>query len=326
MGSNCCAQSAAGENGSPEAHAVAKGAMIDKSLLHAKTIDQMEQEKIHKPAPELVTKTEMLEIPKSLQSILQKRGEFKPPDECLQELAADMDDLPELGPFRYIDGTTYFGQYRKGLRYGKGIQFFPAAGLWYEGLFRDDHPDLYGRFYTLTNGQFTEGTHMRGIATGEGEILYREGGTYRGGLLEGKPHGTGVEFVGGNRYEGKFRRGVRNGMGVMHYEDGSKYEGEFVNRAMHGRGRYEWNDKRVYEGDFKLNQMDGQGVFSWPDGRRYVGEYKKDKKHGYGEFTFKDGRVYRGNWIDGRQDGVGEISETNGKVSKGIWKDGTKIR
>ena|SRR3990167_2565911 len=326
MGSNCCTQSLTGDYGSPNVDTAVKGGVVDKTLLQSKRLDHSEQEKLHKPASELVSPAVMLQIPKLLQEILQKRGELKPPPEYLQQLPADIDDLPELGPYRYSDGSVYRGQYRSGQRQGKGVQFMPGNGLWYDGLFRGDCPDLYGRFFWLGTEQFVEGTHHGGVLSGDGEILFKEGGYYRGMLQDAKPHGVGVEIFGGNKYEGRFRRGVRHGMGVMFYEDGSKYEGEFANRAMHGRGRYEWPDKRVYEGEFKVNQMDGQGVFTWPDGRRYVGEYRKDKKHGYGEFVFKDGRVYRGNWIDGRQDGVGEITDQEGKISKGIWKDGTKIR
>ena len=44
------------------------------------------------------------------------------------------------------------------------------------------------------------------------------------------------EWLDGEKYEGEYRNGTKNGKGVLKFLDGSYYEGEFLNNEIHGKG------------------------------------------------------------------------------------------
>jgi hypothetical protein len=50
-------------------------------------------------------------------------------------------------------------------------------------------------------------------------------------------HGSGVEiYPDGNRFEGMFKEGKKNGEGTYYLFDGTVYKGEWVNGRIEGEG------------------------------------------------------------------------------------------
>jgi hypothetical protein len=49
----------------------------------------------------------------------------------------------------------------------------------------------------------------------------------------------------GSRYEGSYKNGRKEGMGVYFWSDGSKYLGNWSDNKIQGFGRYTWLDGRV---------------------------------------------------------------------------------
>jgi len=58
-----------------------------------------------------------------------------------------------------------------------------------------------------------------------------------------------------NRYEGEWRDGKRNGIGVFYYSNGSKYQGEWVDNLKEGFAIFTYEDGRVFKGQFKSDKM-----------------------------------------------------------------------
>ena len=60
---------------------------------------------------------------------------------------------------------------------------------------------------------------------------------YEGNWKNGKPDGLGVlTIIDGPKYQGGFSNGVKNGYGLLSWQDGKVYAGEFQNNDMHGFG------------------------------------------------------------------------------------------
>lgn len=89
---------------------------------------------------------------------------------------------------------------------------------------------------------------------------------------------------------------VFNGQGIRVYESGDKYEGEFINGAREGRGTYIWKNGNKYIGEWESNDLNGHGIFYWANGDRYEGEWKNGNREGEGTLTLANGVVNRGEW------------------------------
>ena len=70
----------------------------------------------------------------------------------------------------------------------------------------------------------------------------------------------------GRRYEGDRKNNLKEGKGILYFQNGDKYEGEFKN-----------------------DKMDGKGVLYYANGEKFKGKFKEDKKIGKGKYFFKDG-------------------------------------
>ena len=63
------------------------------------------------------------------------------------------------------------------------------------------------------------------------------------------------------RYEGEYRRGVKEGTGTFIYPDGSKYEGEWKAGVRAGLGKYTYANGDWYEGSWNDSYKEGYGVY-----------------------------------------------------------------
>src|SRR5262245_20407715 len=74
-----------------------------------------------------------------------------------------------------------------------------------------------------------------------GKVTYYTG-TYDGQLVNGQPDGYGVYvFKSGNRYQGQFRNGIKEGRGKFTWvSSGNTYDGQWKNDNRNGKGLFLW--------------------------------------------------------------------------------------
>ena len=155
-------------------------------------------------------------------------------------------------------------------------------------------------------------------------IRFDNGDIYEGEVDEdGRPFGNGIyTWTDGERYEGEWRDGVRNGQGTQILPDGRRYEGEWKDDTRNGWGVFTWPDGGRYEGEWKDGSRNGQGTQLFSDGRRYEGEWKDDVWHGKGTLYLPDGTRYEGDFINDSVAGKGVCTYSDGRHYEGEWKDG----
>lgn len=116
------------------------------------------------------------------------------------------------------------------------------------------------------------------------------------------------EYADGTRYYGLIKNGrPADGRATMVFANGNRYDGEFQDGRRNGCGTYSFANGRRYIGQFKMDQFDGLGIWLLGDGDRYVGAFKDNRCNGEGIFLFKDGSFKRGTWQNGEL--------VNGKLS-----------
>lgn len=262
-----------------------------------------------------------------------------------KKLTEEFLEYPIYNPVQLENGCIYVGQWKltherqsqppsplrtssafiHAVRHGRGKQFWPDGAI-YEGFWRDDKADGYGRLIH-TDGDYYEGEWRNDKAHGKGVYFHPNGTFYDGDWEYDLQEGYGTEkYADGSVYTGDFKGGVKNGQGRFKWTDGSSYFGNFKDNKLEGKGRYEWADGRTYDGEWADGKMNGYGVFVWKDGRRYEGYYKDDKKHGFGVYDLGDGRKYEGEWKYGLQDGKGRFTNQTGKTRSGIWNLGKRVQ
>jgi len=133
----------------------------------------------------------------------------------------------------YVDGSTYTGQMRGGLRDGQGVWLAPAVQ--YEGQWRGD------------------------LQQGKGELSWADGRAYCGTFNQGKFHGQGRMVWNTPNglliYEGQYIEDAKHGSGKFEWPDGGVYDGEWSKGKMWGMGWYtdpngerrqgEWVEDRI---------------------------------------------------------------------------------
>jgi serine/threonine protein kinase len=111
-----------------------------------------------------------------------------------------------------------------------------------------------------------------------------------------------LEFPNGTRYYGRLEAGrPADGKATMVFSKGNRYDGQFQNGKRNGCGTYSFTNGKRYIGQFKADQFDGLGIWLLGNGDRYVGGFKSNRCDGEGIFLFKDGNFTRGTWKDGKQ-------------------------
>jgi len=122
-------------------------------------------------------------------------------------------------------------------------------------------------------------------------------------------------------YEGDCLNGIPNGHGIEYLLNGNKYEGDFKMGIKEGKGKiFDKSGRKIYEGDIKNNQVEGNGIRYFKGGK-IVGEFSKDSANGkctmYDQFDriefigiYKDGKPFQG-----------EKYHFDYKISEGYWKD-----
>lgn len=107
-------------------------------------------------------------------------------------------------------------------------------------------------------------------------------------------YGSGIE------YYGEFAGGAPvDGNGTMKFTNGDRYDGEFKNGDRNGCGTFTFANGRQYMGQFRDDHFHGVGVWQLETGNRYVGQFRNSKCEGWGTFLFTNGSSKSGTWEDG---------------------------
>jgi hypothetical protein len=125
----------------------------------------------------------------------------------------------------------------------------------------------------------------------------------------------------GNKYDGEFKNGNKEGNGKMYYVSGNMYNGSWVNNKMDGKGKFTTKNADVYNGEFKNNDYEGIGEYKWANGDIYNGSWTNGKKSGYGKQILANGNNYEGNFLDGKMNGRGTYKFASGHVYTGEFKN-----
>ena len=113
--------------------------------------------------------------------------------------------------------------------------------------------------------------------------FFDDGSVYIGQKRFGKPFGTGyTEFVNGDKYEGEYVKGLREGIGIHKYADGNVYSGYWHDDKQNGEGELRYLCGDVYKGEWVDGNRTGKGVYIWKDGSYYSGEWTDNRRNGTG--------------------------------------------
>lgn len=195
------------------------------------------------------------------------------------------------GTFVYKNGNRYIGEFKEGLRQGKGMLFFS----------NHKRSHLEGNFLNDT---------IVGVVT----CFLKNGDIYQGSVNQK------YEFHG----EGSLVKNKDSDLGQ------SIYDGSWVKNEKQGRGNYYYSDKdpnypnAVYRGDWKHDKRDGNGYMTYGNGDIYEGKYRNNMRHGIGMIEFAKGGRYGGAWKEDLYHGFGTFfySESEDEYYRGEWKRG----
>ena len=117
------------------------------------------------------------------------------------------------------------------------------------------------------------------LSVDDPDHTYLNGIRFYGAFENGKPvDGRGsMLYPNGNRYDGQYRDGKRNGCGTFTFNNGRRYVGEFQNDLFSGRGMWLLENGDRYIGDFEFNKCNGEGVYLFADGTSQSGIWQQGR-------------------------------------------------
>ena len=207
-----------------------------------------------------------------------------------------MNDKPEdaNGMLTWPCGTTYKGNFTKGVRQGRGVMCWPSG-------------DKY------------VGEWRKGKRDGEGDFFEKGGKVYTGQWVQDKPSGKGrLYYPDGTKFVGHFNYGIFV-QGECLLPDGSKQIGEWSNNGPSSpglaqtssvltKGKWLQPDGSFLNGLWDQNKLHGLGESFHPTKGSYIGEFFQGMKHGLG-VVFGDGNIIKEKWEHGQL--VERVKETD---------------
>ena len=161
--------------------------------------------------------------------------------------------------------------------------------------------------------------------------LYHDGGTYSGGLKEGKRHGEdSMRFSNYDTYVGYWNEGDMEGFGEYCFYDSdvdkcnAVYKGSFHRNLFDGYGELKTRQD-IYRGFWKENMRNGEGICIFQDGSCLHGLWKDDHIV-QGELLLGNGDRYDGQFSDGLFNGIGKYFWKEGDWFVGWFKEGQPIQ
>ncbi|TNV82428.1 hypothetical protein FGO68_gene4340 [Halteria grandinella] len=266
-------------------------------------------------------------VPREQYEARQKIGEVEFP-----ERPEEMGPVEVRLPTKMKDGDVYFGEWQKGaqVREGKGIQVTSKEGklqVWIGWTFKRG---VYGESLILQKGgsglfgNFNQNSKLIGL----GVKLYDNGDRYEGDFKDGKRNGAGTYWHAASRdvYDGNWLNNQESGSGVLKFGDGGLYEGEFSEGKFHGKGNYTYPDGRRYEGEWAGGKPHGQGVYYYTTGDKVYRTYSEGKLNGRQKYLFSHTGVWETLYMDadGKQTGPGKRLYPNGDIYDGEYVESKK--
>ena len=145
--------------------------------------------------------------------------------------------------------------------------------------------------------------------------------------------GYGIYFneKGKKIYEGYWKNGLMDKIGIFFIGNKKSYEGEWKSGRKHGKGtRYHKNGKVEYNGYWKQGKRNGDGKSFYKNGKlQYNGEWKNDEAEGFGKLYYnsdENNLKYYGYWKKSNYNGEGTLYRKNKTIEyHGVWKNATPV-
>ena len=165
------------------------------------------------------------------------------------------------------NGERYIGEFKKGLKDGKGILFYDKNDennrKKYEGDFKNDKRE------------------------GKGIMYWNNGNRYEGDFKNDKREGKGTMYwIDGDRYEGDWKNSKKEGKGIYYFNSGDRYEGDWYDSKREGLGKMFYINGDKYKGEWKNDKREGVGTLLYKDGKKDEGIWENDKYKGKGKSLF----------------------------------------
>ncbi len=149
-------------------------------------------------------------------------------------------------------------------------------------------------FGTLVRKNFsrTDAELVGSGMTGEADIFYDNGDTFKGRIKDNLREGLGV-----------YTFALLDGQENPEFTECIYKEDECQT------GKYYFDTGTTYQGDFEDGFFHGEGVYRYNHGAIYTGTFAYDSRRGYGEYFYEEGSKlshYKGYYIDNKQHGPGE--------------------
>ena len=152
--------------------------------------------------------------------------------------------------------------------------------------------------------------------------IVEENSAYEGEWKNGKRDGLGIlSWKDVSKFIGNFIEDKVMGFGKLWHEDGDVYTGFWNDFQADGIGIYKTNAQASYEGYWKNDKQNGVGVEKWPRGSSYIGEYQDGNKEGIGSLNFEGNGGFEGEFKGGCISGVGVFFFSDNRRYEGEWKN-----
>ena len=113
-------------------------------------------------------------------------------------------------------------------------------------------------------------------------------------------------------YEGEWKNGKRDGIGLLTKKDIATFMGEFVEDKVNGFGKFIVENECDYIGYWKDSKVNGYGIYNNKGIRSYKGNWKNDEQNGFG--IEKLPKIeYTGEFVNGNKEGYGIMNIKNAK-------------
>lgn len=129
-------------------------------------------------------------------------------------------------------------------------------------------------------------------------------------------------YKSGDRYEGDWKDGKKDGQGIMYYADGNKYEGRWKDDQKDGYGVYTWSNGDRFEGNFKNSIIEGPGRYFWLSGHWFEGLWSKGLMNGVGTYYWSDGGKDTGLLVNDKREGKWIRINRDGTRLEATYKNG----
>ena len=178
------------------------------------------------------------------------------------------------------------------------------------------------------NGWTTASQEGQEGPQGHGVIIYANGDKYDGDFNNGKKNGFGrfTTKSGSHCYSGYWLDDAKHGEGEIHVYCPTayySYQGEWCNDSMHGRGSHkDLETLCTRTGMWVNNKQHGYGTIAEPRTNclLYAGNIDNNTIQGLGTMIYKSGASYQGDWRNGRRHGKGRFIYSDGLTEEvGYW-------